>query len=66
MRRTWNKFQLYGKVISSFVFLHLAYGIGIGVTALVAKCMGKHFLHTSIQHSTWEKRNQKQQLDTMY
>ena len=52
--------HLFGKKISFFVnmfLLLLAYIFGIGITSIVAKLVGKHFLKLNIQkdgNSYWE------------
>ena len=37
------------------VALHMVYAIGIGLTALVAKIIGKKFLSNKYKKSSWKK-----------
>lgn len=66
MRKIWHRFQSVSKIVFHWIFLHLAYFFGVGVTSVVAKIFGKHFLNTAPTNSTWQKRNQDQTLKTMY
>ena len=54
------------KDVTTFILLHLAYLLGIGVTSLVAKLVGKHFLNMNPEGSSWKKHPAQNNLDTMY
>jgi ABC-type antimicrobial peptide transport system permease subunit len=51
----WHKFKELQQRLFNFLVLHVVYFLGIGVTACVARVVGKHFL--TYQHSTssWQK-----------
>jgi hypothetical protein len=66
MKKIWHKFSEKSRLISSFIFLHIAYYIGIGITSVIAKISGKHFLDSSLENSTWVKRNENNEIDRMY
>jgi hypothetical protein len=66
MKQIWNKLQNINKKIISIVFLNIAYYFGVGITSLIAKISGKHFLNNNPEDSTWEKRNQEHNLEKMY
>lgn len=67
----WKGFKQFGHIINNiinFVLLSVVYFIGVGITFLVAKIMGKHFLNTGKKKDTyWVKLNLgKQKMEDYY
>lgn len=51
--QTWNKLsKLLGLVVSS-ILLSVVYLIGFGLTSIIAKLIGKHFLPLGKESSNW-------------
>ncbi len=50
----------------SFILLSLAYFFGIGVTAIIAKTTGKHFLEMKAKKTSWQKHIESKDLKKMY
>lgn len=51
--------------ITTFMFLHIAYYLGIGVTSLVGKLVSFSFLPKATK-STWIKHKTGESMRTMY
>ncbi len=62
----WIYFQKKVNFIINFIFLHFAYYIGIGITSIIAKIIGKIFLNIRNDQTSWHKINRKQSLKRMY
>jgi hypothetical protein len=66
MNSLWKKFQIISKKLSNYIFLNLAYYLGIGIIAISIKLIGKQMLSISPVGSSWQKRNQIHSIDKMY
>ena len=66
MKQIWKTFSRMSSQIFSFIVLHIAYIIGIGITAMVAKILGKYFLIKDPLTTSWQKRNHNKSTETMY
>lgn len=56
----WGGMKLFGETISAvvnFLLLTFVYFIGVGLTSIVAKLVGKHFLANKEKGTYWEKLN---------
>ncbi len=51
----WKKIKEFQQSVFNFLVLHIVYFIGIGLTAMVAKAVGKHFLTREYQSTSWQK-----------
>jgi len=54
------------QAIINFLFLNLAYFLGIGITSIIAKVVGKHFLEMEAKKTSWQKYSKSKDLKTMY
>ncbi len=62
-------FERYKKFMISaqqFVLLHIVYVIGIGLTAIVAKIFGKHFVLNKVTQSSWVTHSNKGDSSRMF
>lgn len=56
INQVYAKFKEFGLATMTAISLCAVYFVGIGITAVVAKTVGKKFLATSLQ-SSWKKVN---------
>ena len=58
--------HLMGNIVN-FILLLPVYFLGVGITSIIAKLLGKHFLSTKKGNSTWTKHLVKtQKIDEYY
>lgn len=54
------------KDITSFIFLSLSYVIGVGLTSIIAKLLGKFFLNMKPEKTTWVVHHNDSLWEHMY
>lgn len=52
---TWKKIKDIQQEIFNYLVLNVVYLIGIGLTAIFAKVIGKNFLTSHYKDSSWKK-----------
>lgn len=66
VRLTFKGVIKSSKRITTIVFLHLAYYLGIGVTAILGKMFRVTFLPDQPKRSSWVKHKRSNSMSTMY
>ena len=63
----FRAFNKKSKHLTSVIFLHAAYFIGIGITAVCGKLIGKHFLPVVTKNtSSWVRHVSDSEFERMY
>ena len=62
----FKKFSLFMQRVTTFIFLHLAYVFGIGITSGIGKLRHVLFLPMRADRSTWVKHKTDGSIRTMY
>jgi hypothetical protein len=62
IKRIRNKIQ----AATNFLLLNLAYFLGIGISSIIAKLAGKHFLEMKTKRTNWQKYTKSKNLKKMY
>ena len=64
--KIFQKISQKVQIFTNFILLHIIYFLGIGISAVIAKIVGKNFLEMNPKKSSWEKYSQSNDLKTMY
>lgn len=66
LRSFFHKVAQLQKRVFTWIFLHCIYGLGIGLTAIIARIFGFRFIERPKAASSWKVHGREVKLDTMY